>query len=312
MASKSKEQQKEPQQQEAEKDKRNQITKLAGLTFNVNTVKADIREYYQSQNLPMPMFSSGQVAVTAMLEKLLDILLKATLQHAEKAKDGIKQIVPANIQYAILTDPELKRFFQMKLEDYNDKNVYANSFPVNKQELTAFLDNIDKTVKLDNKGANLMTYLLVEAYHDVLVSASHFLTFAKKRSMNGKCVLAVVNDRFPSGLSKVLETEIVRAVDAVGDVIKEGNEEEGEAPAEEEAKKEETKKEETKKEDPKKKETKKTGGQKAPKIDDEEDQETTGNNEPEKEAAPEPEKPKPAPKKDAAPKKETAPKNNKK
>ena len=81
--------------------KPNKLTEKAGLTFNVNTIKSKLKDYYEGQSLTTPMFSGGHTALTASLEKLWEMLLQECLKKVGKDKSGVRQVNRELLQYSV-------------------------------------------------------------------------------------------------------------------------------------------------------------------------------------------------------------------
>ena len=97
--------------------KPNKLTEKAGLTFNVNTVRHALKNYYEGQDLSTPMFAGGHTVITATLEKIWELLLQECLKKVGKDKSGVRQVNRELLQYSVLLHPGFRRYFLSQLEN---------------------------------------------------------------------------------------------------------------------------------------------------------------------------------------------------
>ena len=83
----------------------NKLTQTAGLTFNVNTVKTKLKKFYESRDIPCPMFSGGHTAITASLEKLYELILKDCIKRTGKDKSGVRTVNREMLLYSVMMNP---------------------------------------------------------------------------------------------------------------------------------------------------------------------------------------------------------------
>ncbi|QKF94160.1 hypothetical protein QKU48_gp0702 [Fadolivirus algeromassiliense] len=199
----------------------NQVTQKAGLTFNVNTVKAKLKDYYESQSATAPMFSGGHTALTAVLECLWERILKECVARVGKDKSGVRQVNVEGLQYTVLLHEGLKQYYLVPLSKFDSKQMYKDQVPVSSKELDQVMERVDKDLSLTPRARNLACFLLLTAFHDVANTSTQFLSFAGRKSLNGNCVMHVVSTRFDESVAHELRTEIARAMKAFGEELDE-------------------------------------------------------------------------------------------
>jgi len=150
------------------------------LTFNVNTVKNKLKEYYESQGLTTPMFSGGQIAITATLEKLWDLILKECVKRVAKDKSGVRQVNLDMLQYAVILHDGLKRYYASPLALFDENQMYKDQVPVIMAHLDEIMERTDKDLSLTMSARNMACFLLLKAFHDLASTGIIFLDFAKK------------------------------------------------------------------------------------------------------------------------------------
>lgn len=199
----------------------NQLTQKAGLTFNVNTVKNKLKDYYESQSASPPMFSGGQTALTAVLECLWERILKECVTRTGKDKSGVRQVTVDGLQYTVLLHDGLKQYYLVPLSKFDSKQMYKDQIPVVSKELDAVMERVDKDLSFTPKARNLACFFLLTVFQDVANTATQFLSFANRKSFNGNCVLHVLSARFDESIALELRTEVARAMKAFGEELDE-------------------------------------------------------------------------------------------
>lgn len=215
----------------------NKLTIESGLTFNVNTIKNKLKDFFKSQELETPMFSTGKIAVAAALEKLFEILLTAYSARGNKEKNGIKTIRLELATSIVQLTPDLKDYYSSSMQDkYDEKQMYLDQVPVIKSEMDQVMNRIDKEMVLSHHTYNYTCFLLLKAFLDIATGSDILLRHEGKKTLSATCVSCVIQMKFPSGLAQQLCTEITRAVKTSG------NDAEEEAAEEEKQEEEEPKK----------------------------------------------------------------------
>ena len=260
----------------SEKSAANKLTEKVGLVFNVHTVKASMQQYFKSQGLEAPKFSGAQVALTACMQELCKIMMKACLQHTNKDKTDIKNLNRSVFKFSILLNDGLNEYYNMKMKSFDKNQMYESQFPVSMKEVKKVISSVDKDLYLTPKAYNFLNFLLMKAYLDVISTAYQFLEFADRKTFNAKAIAYALKLRFSDSITFDLCAEMNRAMTALGEegANMNNDEDKEEKPAMEtqadsgdeaddgstkveEAKKEEPKKEDTKKSEPKKEDKKK-------------------------------------------------------
>jgi histone H3/H4 len=211
----------------------NKLTQDAGLVFNVNTVKQHMIHFFETQDIyfeykdktsgetkrKLPMFSGSQTAMTAFIERLCTILVRQANKCTDKDKSGLRNVTRPRAKVAVLLDDSLSSVFSWKLRSFNRMQVYSDQLPVARKEFDRVCDAVDKNLRLTPRAHNLICFLLLEAYLEVLNTAYEMIAFAGRRTLDANAVLSAVRLRFPDNLSHELSTEMTRAVSAAGEEV---------------------------------------------------------------------------------------------
>jgi hypothetical protein len=197
----------------------NKATATAGLTFNVNTVRNKLKDYYESQSVATPMFAGGHIAVTAVLEKLYEIVLRECAKRAGKDKSNLRSVNRELMHYSVLLNNSLKKYYLVELDHFDSNQMYNDQVPITKDEMDKIMERVDKDLTLTPKAFNLACYMLLKGFLDIAATASQFLSFSKKKSLDANCVMHTVRNRFPDGMAHELCGEITRAMKASGEDI---------------------------------------------------------------------------------------------
>lgn len=214
--------------------KTNAITVKSGLTFNVNSVKKNMRAHFESHGLKVtvkeketgnevakiPVFSNSQVATTAAIQKLCELLVRLTLDQTPEDKSGMRLVIRSRINYAIQLNQDLRHYYASRLELFDKTMSYVGQLPLdNTKEISALITKVDKNLKFTEKAQNYLYFLLSKAYHDIINTAYQFLKFAEKKTLKPAAVTAAVSNLFGDTIAHEINCEINRAVKAVGDDV---------------------------------------------------------------------------------------------
>lgn len=222
------------------KDHSNKLTRDAGLTFNVNTVRTSMISFFKNQDLyftvkgendevtkKLPMFKGSQVALAAALEQLTKMLLSNVLQFTNKDKSGLRTVTRPLLIYSVCLNKGLNQYYSSRLSSFDKNQVYKDQLPFKEDDVTKLMQEVDKKLMFTPKAFNFLCFLLLNAYLDTMSTSYQFISFADKRSLGPDAVLASVKNRFPDSVSHELCHELSRACTAVGKAL--DDEEEGEA-----------------------------------------------------------------------------------
>jgi hypothetical protein len=197
----------------------NKATDEAGLSFNVNTVKADMRKYYRDHDLclkkiqgedkkvvyEIPQFSQADVAVAALLQYICGVLVEEALKHVKKDKSHLRRIAPTHLYQAIQMNSELKTRFLVDLKHFAEETdvSYENNVPINDKELNAFVEkDFGKHVMLTPKAKNALYYFLLRTYVTTLTTSFYLLKFSGRGSLRPSAILTSVDIHFSDKIAK--------------------------------------------------------------------------------------------------------------
>lgn len=201
----------------------NKATQTAGLTFNVNTVKNKLKESYESQGVTTPMFSGGHTSMAATLQKTCELILRECVKRVGKDKSGVRQVNRESLQYAVLLHSGFKQYFLVQLDHFDPTQMYKDQVPVAQAEMDQVLEGVDKDLSLTPRARNLLCFLLLKVFTDVAHTCSQMLEFSKKKSLDARCVMYGVSNRFPDSVASELRSEIVRVAKAFGDELEDNS-----------------------------------------------------------------------------------------
>lgn len=203
----------------------NKDTVDAGLKFNVNTVKRKLSEYYKLQNITKPTYTGGQTAMTAVLQKVYEMILKESLGRLPgdgKDKSGCKTINGQTVQYAMVLHSGFESYCLSLLRKYDSKQMYQDQLPVSISDMDQLRDQVDDKIVLTCQAQNLVCYLLIKVFSDLAHTCSELLSFSSKKSLNAKCVMSAVSIKFSDDIAHTLKAEIVRAAKIAEEDIEDG------------------------------------------------------------------------------------------
>ena len=200
----------------------NNLTIKAGLTFNINTVKNKLKDYY-NQNSKAPMFSHGQIAITAVLEKLYELILRECVKTIGKDKSGLKLVNRDGLQHSIILHEEFKQYYLMKLTHFEKDQLYKDQLPISIGEMDKVMERVESDLSLTSKAKNLLCFFLLKAFLDIASTCHQFLEFSKRKSLDANCVMYSIRNKFPDGLAHELCCEVTTVMKAFGEDIEDKN-----------------------------------------------------------------------------------------
>lgn len=199
----------------------NQATVAAGLTFNVESVKKDLKQFYETnfenpnlsdeekkKVLIVPQFTGGQHAMTAFLQKLYSLILQECLKSVPKDISGVRKVSLEDLQKVILLHKGLEQYFLHNLKHFDVSQIYEHSCPVVYAEMETVRDSVSKELAFTNGAQNLVYYLLTKAFNDVAYTSHNTIEYAGHRTFTPRCVFFVVKSNFHESIS----TELCNAI----------------------------------------------------------------------------------------------------
>jgi len=205
----------------------NKDTEAAGLKFNVNTVKRKLTAFYEKEEIATPTYTGGPTAITAVLQKVYELILKESLKRLPgdgKDKSGCKTINGQIVQYAIVLHSSFEQYFLAQLKHYDEKQMYKDQIPVSVADMDKLRDSVDDKINLTPKANNLVCYLLMKVFLDLAQTSSQLLEFSGKKSMSAKCVMSSVSIKFSDDIASILRSEISRAAKVADEDVEGANE----------------------------------------------------------------------------------------
>lgn len=201
---------------ETTKEGPNKATIAAQITFNVNTVKHKLQDYYQSQGNKMPTFTTGHIVMASVLEKLYEIILQECVRTVGKDKSGVRRVNREHLQYSVLLHNGLKRYFLTQLDYFDENQLYKDQVPISSADMDTVMANVDKDLSFTPMAKNLACFFLLKVFLDLAHTGTNLLEFAKKASLDGRCVMTSVCVKFHDTIAQVLRTEVVRVMNNLG------------------------------------------------------------------------------------------------
>lgn len=212
----------------------NQATKEAGLVFNVESVKKDLKLFYEtnfenpnasdddknedSKNkvLVVPQFTGGQQAMTAYIQKLYSLLLQECLKTVQKDISGVRKVSLEDLQKAVLLHRGFEQYYLPYLKHFDSSNIYDHGCPVVLAEMDTVKDSVSKDLAFTNGAQNLMYYLLTKAFNDVAYTCHNMINYAGNRTFTPRCVFFAVKSKFHESIANDLCAAIATAIKSAG------------------------------------------------------------------------------------------------
>lgn len=208
----------------------NKATQKAGLMFNVESIKKDLKQYYEThfekqgeakddeknKILVVPQFTGGQHAMSAFLQKLYELILQECQKCVPKDKSGIRQVTLENLQYTILLNKGMEQYFLSSLKYYDPNQIYDHSCPVVLSEMEEVMESVSKELAFTKQAHNLVCYLLTRAFNDIAHDCHYMIEYAKKRTFSGRCVHFAVSSKFHESIACELRNAIITATKSAG------------------------------------------------------------------------------------------------
>lgn len=217
----------------------NKLTQLAGLKFNVNTFKSNMINYFENVHglkrvsegeelidaERMPIFSGAQTAITAVIQKLCELIVQNVFGYTNKEdKSGLRRVYRSTLRYSILLNPGLKSYYESLMQTFDETHMYTSELPVSRKEFDALVCSFNQQLMFRPKAYNFICFLLVKAYQDLITVSHQFMLHAKKRTIDGMTVTFAVRNRFGGYIRDDICTEIARVIKACGNESNEHNE----------------------------------------------------------------------------------------
>ncbi len=223
----------------------NKLTQDAGLTFNVNTVKASMSQFLQVHDLLVehtkendkgkkevvrktPKFAGAHVATAAALQELCKLLTNTALQHTHKDKSGMRTLTRQTLRASVLMHDGLKQYYHTRMQAFDKTQVYENQVPVSKKDLLALVKDVNSDLKMTPKALNFLYFLLLRAYSDMVYTSYQLVDYAKKKTLDDRSCSFAIQLRFADSVAVQLQNEVSRATSAVGDGVDKADDEDAE------------------------------------------------------------------------------------
>ncbi len=215
----------------------------AELVINVNAVKRGIKNYASSQGIVEPVVSGGDIALAALLESFIKLMVNECAKTVGLSKSNLREITREAINNTIMGNEQLKLAICVKTFQYDESQLYDSQVPIMKKEFDEIVTRINPAVSFTAEGRNYTVYLLMKVYSETIINCGHLLEFAKKKTVDGRSVLTAIKMAYPCSkhIAMQLSEDVNRAMKLSGKNLESTNEEEEEAEEEEEEVKEEIK-----------------------------------------------------------------------
>ena len=171
--------------------KLNEKTRASGLMCDVNAINKNMREMMKKNGYTLkqlkdgelttklPIISGADVAITALLQKLLTIFLTKSLNYSYKGADDLYHVDRRVVKVMIAMDPGLKRYYGLKIaEDFKKNTDYTSNIPIIKQ-FDVVREFVNSDIKLSDKAKNLICFMLHETYTDIVSTGHKILEIAR-------------------------------------------------------------------------------------------------------------------------------------
>jgi len=211
---------------EEKKSKQNKATVDAGLLFDVNRFRKDMKSFFTENKLTRtvkvegeddkqktPNLAGSQEALTGAVQCLCYEMMKVINAHTARDKSGVQPVNRRTIYNAIVQNADLFHYFGREFASFNEDLSYGQNLPVDEKTFGAVRESVDSDLVFTPQAQNFMYFLLVTTYRDLLRTAWNFMDCAKKNSLGARYVRFAVTNRFTRELSRTLCKEVDRVAD---------------------------------------------------------------------------------------------------
>lgn len=171
----------------------NKVTRNAGLIFNVNSIKKNIKEYFKNMGDTSLKFGGGHISITAAIEGMYKLILTESLLYADIDTSNLKVITRKNIWAAITSNLDLNKYYNWHMKIFDENMMYNNQMPVATTEIRHLLDKINTTSNLTEKAFNLLNYMLVVFYTNILATSRVLLQYSGKKMLNNATIFTAIS-----------------------------------------------------------------------------------------------------------------------
>jgi hypothetical protein len=201
----------------------------ANLTTNINNVSKALKNYYATKNYDITKLKGGQIAFAAMLETMVRLIITQCTKTVGKSKSNLLEIKRESMNNSLLLNQSFKTFYVASMELYKENDVHSNVVPMTPKELNEILSGFPN-VSLTEDAKNYMHFLLKKLYIDVASTCAVMCTYAKKKSLDGLCVISALNILLDKQLAEPLVAAVHTAMRLSGRDLeaKEGDDDEEE------------------------------------------------------------------------------------
>ena len=134
---------------------------LTNLNFPSSQVKKFLKTEIQIKNYKVGenyiSIGNSQHVLTKSIESLIYCIIDESIIYLTKSNMGLYELKFKDISSAIYQNEELKENFLSLLLKYNKDLHYS---VVNNKDLSLFIDNINKNIKINNDVINFIQYLI--------------------------------------------------------------------------------------------------------------------------------------------------------
>jgi hypothetical protein len=212
----------------------NKLTLKANLNFNVNSFRnwmkqklIDDGKTFDNNGVKcLPKFSGSHIALTAMNEKLCQIILQKTIERLTKDKTGLYNIRFKDLSDVVKVDVDLKKNLYQYMDIYDGTLNYKDQYCIDGKCMKKYIDKVfSASVDISNDAFNLLVYLLLKTCVRIIDSAFIMIQFAKKRSLNPNVILGSMAIHFSGTIEHLLRMGIEEAVKLCGKEMEEVDDE---------------------------------------------------------------------------------------
>ena len=162
----------------------------ASYNFNINSLYCDI--------------------LTAFIECMSDLLVESGVSHIDSENEvsqssivGLRTITKNVMKNTVLTNDELSEVFAYSFRYYNGMLYYMDNLPYNNRDIEKFIGKYNNIV-FDREGKNMLMYLVLVFYNDMVSKSVKLVKFSGKKTLNGNSLKFSFDD-YPEGLRTKLD-----------------------------------------------------------------------------------------------------------
>jgi hypothetical protein len=194
----------------------NHLTRLAGLSWNINSIRKMMERYYEISETKKPMFRKSEVAMTALLQELTKIITASINQYTKVGPSGLRRISLVNMKIALQLDDELNYYYGNRYQKFDPSHDYE--LKITSDEISYIIhrvDTSDNKMQFTAKAKNFFNFLLMTVFEDLMDQSVVLINYADGKSISGRTIKYCAKLKFNGVILNRLISEVNRVLLAV-------------------------------------------------------------------------------------------------